>query len=68
MEALNRDPAAAPKACRALLDLWLGVRVLGALAVIGVGAIHLHEYLGLYSAIPTIGMLFVLNFAGVGRW
>jgi hypothetical protein len=44
--------------------LWLGVRVLGALAVIGLGAVHLQQYLKLYSAIPTIGTLFVLNFAG----
>jgi hypothetical protein len=28
-----------------------------------VGAIHLQQYLKLYSAIPTIGTLFVLNFA-----
>jgi hypothetical protein len=44
--------------------LWLGVRALGALAVLVVGAIHLQQYLKLYSAIPTIGTLFVLNFAG----
>jgi hypothetical protein len=43
---------------------WLAVRALGALAVLAVGAIHLHEYQTLYSAIPTIGTLFVLNFAG----
>lgn len=44
--------------------LWLAVRALGALAVLAVGAVHLHEYQSLYSAIPTIGTLFVLNFAG----
>jgi hypothetical protein len=38
--------------------------VLGALAVLAVGAVHLQQYLNLYSAIPTIGTLFVLNFAG----
>lgn len=43
---------------------WLGARVLGALAVMAVGAIHLQQYETLYSAIPTIGTLFVLNFAG----
>jgi hypothetical protein len=32
--------------------------------VLAVGAIHLHEYNQIYSAIPTIGTLFVLNFAG----
>jgi len=44
--------------------LWLAVRALGALAVLAVGAVHLQQYLQLYSAIPTIGTLFVLNFAG----
>lgn len=43
---------------------WLAARALGALAVLAVGAIHLQQYLWLYSAIPTIGTLFVLNFAG----
>src|SRR5262245_46533495 len=44
--------------------VWLAVRVLGALAVLAVGIVHLQQYLKLYSAIPTIGTLFVLNFAG----
>ena len=44
--------------------VWLAVRVLGALALLSVGAVHLKEFTGLYSAIPTIGTLFVLNFAG----
>jgi hypothetical protein len=44
--------------------LWLTVRGLGALAVIAVGLIHLQQYLERYSEIPTIGTLFVLNFAG----
>ena len=39
-------------------------RVIGALAVLAVGAVHLQQYETLYSAIPTIGTLFVLNFAG----
>jgi hypothetical protein len=43
---------------------WLGTRALGALALLATGAVHLHLYSGLYSAIPTIGTLFVLNFAG----
>jgi hypothetical protein len=42
----------------------LAVRALGALAVLAVGTVHLQQYLKLYSAIPTIGTLFVLNFAG----
>jgi hypothetical protein len=44
--------------------LWLTARVLGALALLGVGAVHLQQYFELYSAIPAIGTLFVLNFAG----
>ena len=44
--------------------IWLAARGLGALAVLAVGAVHLQQYLWLYSAIPTIGTLFVLNFAG----
>jgi hypothetical protein len=38
-------------------------RTVGALAVLAVGAVHLQQYETLYSAIPTIGTLFVLNFA-----
>jgi len=44
--------------------IWQGVRALGALSLLAVGAVHLHQYLALYSAIPTIGTLFLLNFAG----
>jgi hypothetical protein len=43
---------------------WLTTRALGALATLAVGAVHLQQYLKLYSAVPTIGTLFVLNFAG----
>jgi hypothetical protein len=32
------------------------------LALLAVGIVHLQEYLTTYSAIPTIGELFVLNF------
>ena len=42
---------------------WLVARGLGALALLAVGTIHLQQYLGPYSAIPTIGTLFLLNFA-----
>jgi hypothetical protein len=39
-------------------------RYLGAAALLGVGIVHLQQYLGAhYSAIPTIGTLFALNFA-----
>jgi hypothetical protein len=58
---------------------WLVARVLGALSLLAVGIVHLQQYFELYSAIPTIGTLFVLNFAGaavvcvgllapLGRW
>jgi hypothetical protein len=39
-------------------------RVLGALSLLAVGAIHLQQYFELYSEVPTIGTLFVLNFVG----
>ena len=39
-------------------------RILGALSLLAVGAVHLQQYDYLYSAIPTIGTLFLLNFAG----
>jgi hypothetical protein len=42
--------------------LALGARVLGALSLLAVGAIHLQQYLELYHAVPTIGSLFVLTF------
>jgi hypothetical protein len=44
--------------------VWLTARVLGALSLLAVGAVHLQQYNELYSAIPTIGTLFVLNFVG----
>jgi len=45
-------------------SLTLAARFLGALALLAVGAVHLQQYEYLYSAIPTIGTLFLLNFAG----
>ena len=44
--------------------VWLAARLLGALSLLAVGAVHLQQYEYLYSAIPTIGTLFVLNFVG----
>jgi hypothetical protein len=38
-------------------------RGFGALSVLAVGAVHFQQFLSLYSAIPTIGTLFVVNFA-----
>jgi hypothetical protein len=56
-------PAAAER--RAFPAVWvLATRALGALATLAVGAVHLQQYSKLYSAVPTIGTLFVLNFAG----
>jgi hypothetical protein len=49
------------KACRAAA---LGARFLGALALLAVGAVHLQQYEYLYSSIPTIGTLFLLDFVG----
>jgi hypothetical protein len=34
------------------------------MSLLAVGAVHLQQFFTLYSSIPTIGMLFVLNFAG----
>jgi hypothetical protein len=42
--------------------VWLAARVLGALAVLATGAVHLYEFEHFYSQIPTIGTLFLLNF------
>ena len=40
-------------------------RMLGALAVLVVGAVHLEQYFAVhFDVVPTIGPLFVLNFAG----
>lgn len=40
---------------------WLLARGLGAVAILTMGVIHLQQYYGPYSAIPTIGTLFVVN-------
>ena len=39
------------------------LRYLGALAVLAVGLVHLQQYFGPYAQIPTIGTLFLVNFA-----
>jgi hypothetical protein len=49
---------------RSRAGVWLAARVLGALALLATGAVHLQQFERLYSEIPTIGTLFVLNFAG----
>ena len=42
---------------------WLVLRYLGALVVLAVGLVHLQQYFGPYAQIPTIGTLFLVNFA-----
>jgi hypothetical protein len=56
------DRPAAPKRTRGWV--WLAARLLGALAVLATGAVHLYEFDHFYSQIPTIGTLFFLNFLG----
>jgi hypothetical protein len=41
---------------------WLVARGLGAIAIMVTGVVHLQQYLGPYRAIPTIGVLFVVDF------
>jgi len=41
----------------------LVTRLVGAVAVLVIGVVHLHAYTGPYAAVPTIGVLFVVNFA-----
>lgn len=41
------------------------LRFCGALALLGVGAVHIDQYYAVhYEVVPVIGTLFVLNFAG----
>jgi hypothetical protein len=41
------------------------LRMLGAVAVLVIGAVHLEQYFGVhFNVVPVIGPLFVLNFAG----
>jgi hypothetical protein len=41
------------------------LRFLGAVALLGVGVVHLDQYFSVhYEVVPVIGTLFVLNFAG----
>jgi hypothetical protein len=45
-------------------EWWLVARLLGAAAVLALGAVHLQQYFKFYSSVPTIGTMFVLNFLG----
>jgi hypothetical protein len=40
------------------------LRLIGVLAILVTGAVHLQQYLGDYHSIPTIGPLFLLNAIG----
>jgi hypothetical protein len=58
---IERDAGVSDRSGAAVV---LATRFLGALSLLAVGAVHLQQYEYLYSAIPTIGTLFVLNFVG----
>jgi hypothetical protein len=66
MPATTKAPAsgAALRARGGRPSLWLAARALGAVSLLAVGAIHLQQYIELYSTVPTIGTLFMLNFIG----
>jgi hypothetical protein len=57
-------PRARERSSASFEPVVFAARALGALSLLAVGAVHLQQYLKIYSAIPTIGTLFVLNFAG----
>ena len=57
-EATLEEPTTGGKAGTVL-------RMLGALSVLAVGAVHLEQYVGAhFDVVPIIGPLFALNFAG----
>jgi hypothetical protein len=62
---MQLTPYAPPADRGAAAAAWpLAARALGALATLAVGAVHLQQYFELYSEVPTIGTLVVLNFVG----
>ena len=62
LDAVPSSPR--PGASRSRGWVWPAARLLGALAVLAIGAAHLYEFERFYSPIPTIGTLFFLNFLG----
>jgi hypothetical protein len=60
MEVTGKNPAVDTSRS----SVALALRFAGAFALLAVGAVHLQQYEFLYSTIPTIGTLFLLNFAG----
>src|SRR5690242_18098989 len=63
-DLLDAVPTCPAGANRTHGRVWLAPRLLGALAVLATGAVHLYEFEHFYSQIPTIGTLFFLNFLG----
>jgi hypothetical protein len=59
-----RPSQAADRSSAVRRTVSLAARFVGALSLLAVGAVHLQQYETIYSAIPTIGTLFVLNFVG----
>ena len=46
-------------------DRGTALRILGAAAVLVIGAVHLEQYIGVhFSVVPVIGPMFLLNFIG----
>ncbi len=64
MEISTKNTAARTPLSRGAKQAALAARFAGALSLLAVGAVHLQQYEFLYSTIPTIGTLFLLNFAG----
>jgi hypothetical protein len=64
MEVSTKNTAARTPLSRGATQAVLAARFAGALSLLAVGAVHLQQYEFLYSTIPTIGTLFLLNFAG----
>ena len=64
MDYLDTVPMADRPAAEQHEWIWLAARVLGALALLATGTVHLQQFTRFYSEIPTIGTLFLLNFAG----
>jgi hypothetical protein len=60
-----RDEAALPGRHARTGGVDAALRVLGGLAVLVVGAVHLEQYVGVhFDVVPIIGPLFLLNFIG----
>jgi hypothetical protein len=74
-DRIGSSPRLPSVASAAGWSAWVpvAVRALGAVTVLAVGGVHLHEYRGLYGRSQPIGTLFLLNVAGattigLGYW